>query len=231
MEPELDNFRAAMDWALIKQATTSSLGRALVAALRELWIGVGSRTEGARWIKLALDAQRDARAGRGDRSSLWIGFAMNNEGVRRRAARSRPNVRSQAEQVGRSAPAGARPSGNWALRFDRRGRFDDAEAEYVQSGAPAARDQDDQEARLVPVVVVHHLSGSAATQEAAQKGFDEALPLAKSFGDEQMTATVLGNVAELNFSQGDIDEGDRRRRRGAGHAAQEQESAAAPRTR
>ncbi len=201
MEPELDNFRAAMDWALVKR-NDIGVGRALVAALRELWIGVGSRAEGSRWINLALDAQSDAQP---DAVSvkLWMGFAMNNEALGAAQQEAAERALAQAEKLeDRRLLAQAQVQLGFA--FDRRGRFDEAEAEYVKA-VPLLRETKTTK-KLASCLswwaIIFWIRGDA---QAAQKGFEEAVSLAKSLGDEQMTATVLGNVAELNFSQGDIE--------------------------
>jgi len=201
MEPELDNFRAAMDWALTKRNDVV-VGRALAAALRELWIGVGSRREGARWINLAIEAQPDAPP---DAVSvkLWMGFALNNEALGAAQQEAAERALAQAEALDdRKLLAQAQIQLGFAL--DRRGRFDEAEAEYVKA-VPLLRETKTTK-KLASCLswwsIIFWIRGDA---KAAQKGFEEAISLAKSFGDEQMTATVLGNVAELSFSQGDID--------------------------
>jgi predicted ATPase/class 3 adenylate cyclase len=199
MEPELDNFRAAMDWALVKR-NDIAVGRALVAALRELWLGVGSRAEGGRWIRLALDAEPDAPPSPVT-VKLWMGFAINNESAGAEQQEAAERGLKDAEQVGdRNLLADAQVQLGFAL--DRRGRYDEAVAQYIKA-VPLLRETKNTK-KLASCLswwsIIHWVRGDA---QAAQQGFEEAIALAKSFGDDQMTATVLGNVAELTFSQGD----------------------------
>jgi predicted ATPase/class 3 adenylate cyclase len=53
LEPELENFRAAMDWALVKGQDVA-LGGSLAGALQMFWWHGGVEAEGLRWIGLAL---------------------------------------------------------------------------------------------------------------------------------------------------------------------------------
>jgi predicted ATPase len=53
LEPELENLRAAMDWALVKGQEVP-LGASLAAALQMFWWHGGVEAEGLRWIELAL---------------------------------------------------------------------------------------------------------------------------------------------------------------------------------
>jgi predicted ATPase/class 3 adenylate cyclase len=53
LEPELENFRAAMDWALVRSQDVA-LGGAIAAALEMFWWHGGVEAEGSRWIDTAL---------------------------------------------------------------------------------------------------------------------------------------------------------------------------------
>ena len=53
LEPEVENFRAAMDWALVKGQDVA-LGGSLAAALQMFWWHGGVEAEGLRWIEAAL---------------------------------------------------------------------------------------------------------------------------------------------------------------------------------
>ncbi len=200
MEPELDNFRAAMDWALVKKNDVP-LGRAMAAALRELWIGVSSRTEGVRWVNLALDAEPDAKPSP-ITVRLLLGYVINSQGAGAEAHEAAVRALAQAEEVGDNRLL-ALAHVQLGFAVDRRGRFAEPEAEYVKA-VPLLRETKNTK-KLASCLswwgIVHWVRGDA---QKAQTCFAEAIALAKSFGDDQMTATVLGNVAELTFSQGDI---------------------------
>ena len=200
LEPELDNFRAAMDWALVKR-NDIGLGRAMVAALREVWIGVGSRAEGVRWVNLALEADPDAEANPVT-VRLLLGYVINNAGEGAAAHEAAVRALAYAEKVG-DANLLALAHVQLGFALDRRGRFPEAEAEYVKA-VPLLRETRNTK-KLASCLswwgILHWVRGEA---EQAQKCFADAIAIAKSFGDDRLTATVLGNVAELTFSQGDF---------------------------
>jgi predicted ATPase len=200
MEPELDNFRAAMDWALTKKNDVT-LGRAMAGALRELWIGVGSRLEGGRWVQLALDAQPEAQPSPVT-VKLWLGFVLNNEGKGAESQEAAERALADAEAL-QDRKLLALTHVQLGFAHDRRGRFERAEAEYIKA-VPLLRETKNTK-KLSSCLswwgIIHWVRGEA---DQAQACFAEAIAIAKSFGDDQQSATVLGNVAELTFSQGDI---------------------------
>jgi predicted ATPase/class 3 adenylate cyclase len=53
LEPDMENFRATMDWALVKGRDVS-LGASVAVALGMFWWHGGIEAEGLRWIQLAL---------------------------------------------------------------------------------------------------------------------------------------------------------------------------------
>jgi len=54
LEPEVENFRAAMDWALVRDQEVA-LGGSIAVALQMVWWHGGVEAEGLRWIEAALD--------------------------------------------------------------------------------------------------------------------------------------------------------------------------------
>jgi predicted ATPase len=53
LEPEVENFRTALDWAIVKDQDVA-LGGSLAGALEMYWWHGGAESEGVRWIKAAL---------------------------------------------------------------------------------------------------------------------------------------------------------------------------------
>jgi predicted ATPase len=53
LEPEVENFRATLDWALVRDQDVS-LGGSIAGALEMFWWHGGVEAEGLRWIKAAL---------------------------------------------------------------------------------------------------------------------------------------------------------------------------------
>jgi tetratricopeptide (TPR) repeat protein len=201
LEPELANFRAAMGWALVDKHDVG-LGAALAGALKELWAGVGSRVEGLRWIKLALDAMPDGQSIL-TTANLWLALAINNEGVGADGEEAAKRALAQAQALDDKALT-AVALATHAFALDRRGRFDEAEATYLKA-APLLRETGNKK-QLARVLswwsIIHFIRRNS---DAARKGFSEALAIARSLDDEVLMATVLGNLAELAFAEGDVD--------------------------
>jgi predicted ATPase len=53
VQPDVENFRAAMDWALLKDQD-AALGGSIAAALEMFWWHGGVEAEGFRWIDTAF---------------------------------------------------------------------------------------------------------------------------------------------------------------------------------
>jgi len=201
LEPELDNFRAAMGWALLNKHDVA-VGAALAAALSELWISVGSRVEGLRWINLALDALGGVEPSE-TTARLWLGLSVNNEGFGEAALEASERALKQAQGLGDDSLV-ALALANYAFALDRRGRFDEAQEIYTRV-TPILR-KTGRTKQLARVLswwsIIHFVRG---TSGEARKGFSEALAVAKSLADDQLMATVLGNLAELSFAEGDVE--------------------------
>ncbi len=212
LEPELDNFRAAMGWALVAKHDVE-LGARLIAALRALWINVGSRIEGLRWINLALDATGHAEPD-ATMIKLWLGVSVNTEGFGETAEEASERAVAHAMRLG-DQPLLALALANRGFALDRRGRIDEAQGIYLQA-VPLLRETGATKdlARVLSWwSITHFVRGES--QEASQ-GFEEALAVAKSVADTQLTATVLGNIAELAFAEGDATKAVAKGRESAG---------------
>jgi len=201
LEPELANFRAAMGWAIVDKRDIA-LGSDLAGALKELWTGVGSRVEGIRWIRLALDALPESEVTL-TIANLWLGLAINNEGIGEHGEQAAQRALAQAQALeDKALTANALTVYGFAL--DRRGRFDEAEATYLKA-APLLREIGNKKllARALSWwSIIHFIRRNS---DAARKGFSEALAIARTLDDEVLMATVLGNIAELAFAEGDVD--------------------------
>lgn len=199
LRPELDNFRAALGWALSKK-NDIALGAALEAALTDFWVYQGMPTEGARWVRLALEQLLDAPSAVTTR--LWISLSKcsGNSGIGNSLEPAQQAV-AYAETLGDEV-LNAEAWGYLGFAYDRAGDLDKAAAAYTRA-VPALRRIGHKKllARLLSWwSIVYFVRGDS---EAAQKGFTEALSIAKSLADDQLTNTVLGNLAELAFQQKD----------------------------
>jgi predicted ATPase len=195
VELELDNDRAALAWALT-QGNDAALGGAIAGALGRLWNNAGLAVEGRYWIELALERVSEAEQP-GIAARLWLTLGDLSFGRRKHdaAARAMQLYASVGEARGT-----ARAQHALAFALLQMGRFDEAAATNEQS-LVAARSCGDA-----------WIAASCLTQQAgfmrrndvgaARELFAQALAANKALQNELATATVLGNLAELEFADG-----------------------------
>jgi len=177
------------------------MGASLEASLAEFWGYQAMAPEGTRWSGLALELLADAPPSEAS-IKLWLSLsryrgATGSSGSLDAAQKAL----AQAETFGDEALV-AEAWGYIGFAFDRSGELDEAAAAYTKA-VPVLKRVGHKKllARLLSWwSIVHFVRGDS---EAAQKGFTEALGIAKSLADDQLTNTVLGNLAELAFQQKD----------------------------
>jgi predicted ATPase/class 3 adenylate cyclase len=194
-EPEIDNFRAALDWA-ITSGNNPITGGTIVGNLGLLWWYGGRTEEGRRWIASALrrinEEQAPAVAAR-----LWLTSAVLNEGLRKLEDGER--ARTLYESVGdRHGAARALRCVGSALHH--LARMDEAEVALRDALADLREAGDAVEAGrcLFSLSSVTWARGDAKT---ARKLLGETLSAAKALGDDAASAGYHFNLAELEFSQ------------------------------
>jgi predicted ATPase len=195
VELELDNYRAALAWALT-QGNDAVLGGAIAGALSRLWTDAGLGVEGRYWIGLALERVSEAEQPR-IAARLW--FALNglSSGHRRHEAAARA-MQLYASVGDARGSAGAQHSLAFALL--QMGRLDEAEA-TIEQALVAARACGD--AWIVASCFNQQAVLTVRNDvDAARELFDQAVAANKALQNELATATVLGNVAELEFGDG-----------------------------
>jgi len=198
LRPELDNFRAALGWALTKKNDVV-LGASLESGLSEFWYAQGMSLEGIRWTRLALELDSTIPTAT---ARLWLSLSKFGTGT---GSSGTLDAAQQALKHAETLHDEALIAEAWmAIGFahDRSGDLDEAVAAYTRS-APMLRRVGHKKslARLLSWwAIVHFVRGDS---EAAQKGFTEALGVAKSLADDQIICLVLGNLAELAFQQED----------------------------
>ena len=195
-ELELDNDRAALEWALTR-GNDAALGGAIAGALGSLWRWAGLTVEGRYWISLALERVNDAEQPQ-IAARLWNVVSLLSSGQRAHDAAQR--AMGLYASVG-DARGTARAQNNLALALQQMGRLDEAKMMNEQT-LGAARASGD----MVGVALCLNVRGEIARLRgdirAAREFFAQALAANKALGDESKTAVVLTNMAELEFADG-----------------------------
>jgi predicted ATPase/DNA-binding XRE family transcriptional regulator len=198
MELELDNYRAALEWALSRK-NDAVLGGAIAGALGPLWSDAGLIAEGHYWVELALSrvSQADHRA---IAAALQLALSGLSDGKCRREAAEL--AMQLYESVG-DLHGAARAQRMLGFALYQMGRLD--EAREVASHALAALSADMwHEAENLNLLAI--IESSRGDLHASRALHAQSLALMKTLGDELGTARALGNMAELAFAAGDAEE-------------------------
>jgi len=196
VEVEIDNFRAALEWALTDLHDVA-LGGALVGPLGWLWREGGIDVEGRRWIGRA-QAGLDESAHPEIAARLWLGLANLHFGKKSYDCAERALELYQSVGDGRRAA--------WAqLRLGQSlvpmGRLEEA-SEMAQRAITGMRDHGDRAgtaACLRLQVLIHQNRGDIA---AARELSAQALALYTALGNESGVSLVRRIQAELEFADG-----------------------------
>jgi predicted ATPase len=195
-EPEIDNFRAALDWALGADNDPIS-GGTIVGNLGLLWWYGGRTGEGRRWTTTALsridEAQAPAVAAR-----LWLTSAILTDGLRKLEDGER--ARALYESLGdrRGAARALRCVGSGLHQL---GRVDEAER-ALRLALPDLRESSDANEVVRCLFSLSSTVWARGDAGAARQLLGETLTAAKALGDDAASAGYLFNLAELEFSQG-----------------------------
>jgi len=199
-EPELDNHRAALNWALTL-GNDPVIGGGIAGAL--YWRAIGLEAEGRYWVELAL-AHLDEEAHPGIAGRLWLTRAGLSNGKRKLDAAERAIRLFEAADVRWTADAYQ----ELAFALMQTGRLDEAIAANAQALAISSEHGH-------KTGVARSLSHEASIEtlrgnvDAARAAYGGALAAYRSAGADGMFS-VLSNLAELEFSSGRPEEALRR---------------------
>jgi predicted ATPase/class 3 adenylate cyclase len=198
-EPEIDNFRAALDWALSADNDPIS-GGTIAGNLGLLWWYGGRTGEGRRWTMSALSRIDEARAP-AVAARLWLTSAVLNDGLRKLedGERARALYESLGDRRGTARARRCVGSGLHQL-----GRIDDAERE-LRRAMPDLREAGDATEVVRCLFSLSSTVWARGDAEVARQLLGETLTAAKALGDDAASAGYLFNLAELEFSQGGIE--------------------------
>jgi predicted ATPase/DNA-binding XRE family transcriptional regulator len=200
LEPDIENMRTALDWAL-KDRNDVEVGVRLLVGSVNFWLIRGLAAEGARRAEDAINAASMLPPAL--QAALWLTFAqMRGElfapaqtlAAARRACELFEQLHDNA-QLGRAL----RSRGVASMRL---GRFDAAEPDLYRALELSRTDGQRQMTRALASVGVF-LQVSAQLM-AARDALTQALNMAQDSGDDRVQWVIALNLAECEFGLGDI---------------------------
>jgi non-specific serine/threonine protein kinase len=196
VELELDNYRAALAWALTKD-NDAVLGGTIAGALGELWRNAGLAVEGRYWVGLAQERVSEAEQPQ-IAARLWYVLGRLSSGQRMHDTGER--AMQLYTSVGDKRGA-ARAQRQLAFALMQMGRLDEAKAanEQALTTSRASGDALNVAGCLDTQAAIEWMRGDL---RAARDLFAQALASFKALGAESGTAVVLQNMGELEFGDG-----------------------------
>lgn len=199
VEAELDNYRAALEWAVTRR-NDAALGGTIAGALERLWREAGLVAEGRYWIELALplvsEREHPAIAGR-----LQLALSLFSAGKLRYEAAERAMELYQSVNDVRGA---VRARGLRAFALVQMGNLDEAR-EATAAVLEASRELGDGRNVAYSLNQLASIEASRGDLRAAREAGAQALSGMKARGDEFGIALVLGFMAEMEFAAGDAE--------------------------
>jgi tetratricopeptide (TPR) repeat protein len=197
---ELDNFRAALEWAL-GAGRDIALAGAVSGALERFWSNAGLAAEGRLWIDRSLSALDEANHPN-VAALLWRASALVSDGKRRRDAAERARVLYES--------VGDRLGVAWTLTLladslYQMGRLDEAAVVYKRALA-TMREYGDKRGTASCLNQLAYFLCSSGDGVAGRAMFAQALDAFKVLGNETGTAQALGTLAESEFNDGHPEE-------------------------
>ena len=196
MEVDLDNYRSALAWGL-GAGNDPLLAGELAGALERVWALTGLSTEARGWIDAALERipteDQPAIAAR-----LWLAKArfLQGEPMRECAQRSLDLYR-RAKHVRGAA---------YALRSLAYSLLQMGRVEEAHEAISRAIDGFSEEGHSAGVALCLSLQGVSAYNQgdyvSGRAFYLRAIAAFRALGDELATANALGNLAELEFADG-----------------------------
>ena len=203
---ELDNFRAAMDWAL-SDGQVSDKALAIATPLWWYWWESGQMREGTTWLKRALDAAGHvAPAQRGAALRAAAALARNSGDL------------GEARQLGEQALEVAQLLGDpkgfgmaWnSLCMTATGQRDfDAALEYVRQSRVQAELAGEDRGLGVVANNMGTVLRCLGRLDEAEAGFREAVDRFRAAGDVRGEAAAVGNLGVIARRRGDLAEARR----------------------
>jgi predicted ATPase len=201
LEPDVENFRCALDWSLDERGDVAS-GIRMLADLQELWIIEGAAAEAARRAREVLDRKPDLPNDL--RAALWLTIArMRQElfvhpGHTLEAANNARELYESCDDR-RGVALAVRQQAAAHLRL---GSYSQAQMEFEQS-LELYRELGDQRMTARGLGYLASLLQVKGEYAQARAVLSDVLRIAQSTGDDRMIPTIAMNLAETEFALGD----------------------------
>ncbi len=195
-EVDLENYRAALEWALT-QHRDPALGGAIAGSLERLWALTGLSNEGRTWIDTALEQTGDERYA-AITARLYLAKARFLQGQTMRDCTQHAFELYNALGDRRGAGYALRSLAYSLLQM---GQLDEA-ADAIARSISALRECGDAPgvASCYGLQGVNAYNGQAYA--AGRRFYLQAIDAYAALGDDLSMANVLGNLAELEFADG-----------------------------
>ena len=202
VDPELDNLRAALDWALTDRHDVE-LGAAIAANTFEYWFTAGYESEGRIRVEAALALSQEIKS-KATIAKLWLGRYLLS-GL---AISSWAKLREDADHALRlNRELGDAAGTLYALRAVaetclRQGQHDEARRFLDEALALAERLKSRNSIGAVKSAMArnYHFDGNTIEARAL---YADVLAIARATGNDRLRSTVVSNLAEVEFSTGD----------------------------
>jgi predicted ATPase len=201
LRPDLENFRAALNWTL-QQRNDVGLGVQLAADVMPLFLRLTLLAEAIGWSEAALAAEPELPAAVDARLHYGLSMLYNNQGSSAKAgAAAERAVASYAQSD--DARGHTRSLSRLAVHDARQSRFDEATA-HAQQALERARGIGDR--RLLAATLLHCASVFRPEQiDRARAQFAEGAALYRSLSDDEGTVRALEWQAVSEARAGSFD--------------------------
>ena len=200
VEPELDNYRAALEWALT-DGHDAVLGGAVAGALERLWFDGGLTAEGRYWIGRAQaglsESEHPLPVAR-----LWRALGKLSSGTRKRDSAERAISLYHSVGDGHGAAKALLELG---YGLGQMGRTEEA-AEACTRALTILRECKDDTLVAACLDQLASIQSDLGDVDVARELYAQSLAAYKAMEDETGIAMVLGNLAELNFKDGKLEQ-------------------------
>lgn len=197
---ELDNCRAALEWALAQKHDVPT-GCLIAGSLERVWYSLAA-VEGRNWVRSALESC-DATTDPGTVRQLHIADAELCGALGEYAASFAAAERALAiaEPLDATRLARARQAAGSALGA--LGRGDEAEA-LLQRALEDAKGLDNRRLQALALGDLGTVRSRRGDTSGARTFYDEALTYYAALHLERPAASIAGNLAEIEFASGDV---------------------------
>ncbi len=199
LEAEIDNFRAALDWALAEKNEIAT-GAALAAALWAYWLEIGTSTEGRKYLEAAL-AEREMLAPE-TVAALWLAHSTMTfhswPTMLDSATRARELCESLKDRSGEMRAVLAQGEA-----LTRLGTLTQAN-EKLNAALQYFKEAGEQRWAYYTLSSLARNAMWGGDVALAQQRYDQILAAARAQGDDRQISVVLVNSAECEFYVGNL---------------------------